>query len=195
MIKASLESTVDTPDTNLGPSLIEEILVKCISDIDDRIKADFVNFFPGGLEQISELSDDEIKAIIKDPETEYSYEQILRARTGTTALIALIEPSRSLHIASLGDCEARKHKKNISRVRPVGLTSQLVLGTRNLLGAWEVRTLSNQHNAHNEMEADRVRKEHPNEEECIHESRTLGLIAVTRGAQLYTFLNHRQNDV
>lgn len=76
MIKASLESVVDTPDTNLGPSMIEEILVKCISDIDDRIKADLVNFFPGGLEQISELSDDEIKSIITDPDTGYSYVQI-----------------------------------------------------------------------------------------------------------------------
>jgi hypothetical protein len=43
--------------------------------------------------------------------------------------------------------------------------SQLVLGTRNLLGEWEVKTFSNQHNAFNEVEADRVRKEHPNEEE------------------------------
>ena len=117
MIKASLESAADTPDTILEPSMIEDILVKSISDIDDRIKADFVNFFPSGLKQISKLSDDEIKSIIKDPETEYSSVQILRARTGTTALIALVDPSKSLHVASLGDCEARKHKKHIFRVR------------------------------------------------------------------------------
>ena len=118
MIKASLESAADTPDTILQPSMIEEILVKSISDIDDRIKADLVNFFPGGLKQISKLSDDEIKFIIKDPETECSCVQILRARTGTTALIALVDPSRSLHwhVSSLGDCEVRKHKKLIFRV-------------------------------------------------------------------------------
>ena len=109
MIKVSLESAADTPHTNLGPNMIEDILVKCISDIDDRIKADLVNFFPGGLKQISELSDDEIMSVIKDPKTEYSCVEILRARTGTTALIALVDPSRSLHVASLGDCEARKH--------------------------------------------------------------------------------------
>ena len=190
MIKASLESVINTlsTGTNLGPSMIKEILVKCISDIDDRIKADLVNFFPGGPEQISELSDDEIKSIIKDPETEYSYVQILRARTGTTALITLIDPPRSLHVASLGDCEACKHKNHIFRVPRVRLTSQLVLGMRNLLGVWEVETLSNQHNAHNEAEADRVRKEHPNEEKCIHESRTLGLITLTRGEVKILFL-------
>ena len=125
MIKASLESATDTPDTNLE---IEEILVKCISDIDDRIKADLVKFFPGGLRQISEPSDDEIKSIIKDPETEYPCVQILRARTGTTALIALVDLSRSLHVASLGDCEARKHRFT-HFPSPAGLTSQLVLGT------------------------------------------------------------------
>ena len=119
MIKAFLESAVDTPDTILQPSMIEEILVKCISDIDDRIKADLVKFFPGGLKQISELRDHEIKSIIKDPETEYSYVQILRARTGTTALIALVDPPKSLHVASLGDCEAGKHKKHVFRVRQV----------------------------------------------------------------------------
>ena len=77
-----------------------------------------------------------------------------------------------------------KRVSTFFRVRQVGLTSQLVLGTRNLLGVWEVKTLSNQHNAQNEVEADRVQKEHPDEEECIHESRTLGLITVTRDERL-----------
>lgn len=41
------------------------------------IKADLANFFPGGLEQTFELSDDELKSTIKDPEKEYLYVQIL----------------------------------------------------------------------------------------------------------------------
>ena len=48
--------------------------------------------------------------------------QILRARTGTTALIALVGPSRSLHVATLGECETRKHKKPF--LSPAGLPSQ-----------------------------------------------------------------------
>jgi len=107
MIKASLESAVGSTDTVLK-STIEKILVRCISGIDDRIKTDFVNFFPGGPRQISKLTDDEIKSIINDPETGNSYVQIMRARTGTTALVALIDPQKSLHVASLGDCEASK---------------------------------------------------------------------------------------
>jgi pyruvate dehydrogenase phosphatase len=107
-IRASLESVVCSTDTILQ-STIEEILVECITGIDDRIKADLFNFFPGGPMQISKLTDDEIKNIITDPETGNSYVQILRARTGTTALVALIDPLKSLHVASLGDCEASKH--------------------------------------------------------------------------------------
>ena len=53
-------------------STIKWILLKSISETDDRIKADLVNFFPGGLKQISKLTDDEINSIIKDPEMEYS---------------------------------------------------------------------------------------------------------------------------
>jgi pyruvate dehydrogenase phosphatase len=108
MIKASLESAVDSTDA-VSKSTIKEILVQCISGIDDRIKADLVNLFPGGPRQISRLTNDEIQNIITDPETENSYVKILRARTGTTALVALVDPLKSLHVASLGDCEASKH--------------------------------------------------------------------------------------
>lgn len=108
MIKASIESAFGATKA-ITDSTIEEILVQCISGIDDRIKADFVNFFPGGISQISKLTDDEIKNTIADPETGNSYVQIMRARTGTTALVALIDPLKSLHVASLGDCEASKH--------------------------------------------------------------------------------------
>ena len=34
--------------------------------------------------------------------------EILRARTGTTALVALIDPLKSLYVTSLGDCDACK---------------------------------------------------------------------------------------
>lgn len=108
MIKASLQSAVGSTDA-VSKSTIEEILVQCISGIDDRIKADLVNFFPGGPTQISELTDDEIQSIITNPETGNSRVEILRARTGTTAVVALVDPLKSLHVASLGDCEASKH--------------------------------------------------------------------------------------
>ncbi|KAF8907859.1 phosphatase 2C-like domain-containing protein [Gymnopilus junonius] len=160
IIKASLTSEIEASDIILT-SAIERILVQCISEVDDRIKDDFCKFFPGGPDQISKLSSDEIKTVIRDPETGYSFVQIMRARTGTTAIVAVIDPSKSLHIASLGDCDA-------------------VLGAKNDVGNWEVKTLSKRHNASNEAEANRIRSEHPDEVECIVQSRTLGLITLTR---------------
>jgi len=63
------------------------------------------------------------------------------------------------------------------------LTSRLVLGAQNSIGGWETKVLSRRHNARNKVEADRVRQEHPDEEECILQHRTLGLITLTRGEQ------------
>jgi pyruvate dehydrogenase phosphatase len=108
MIKDSIESAVGSTDA-VSKSTIEEILVQCISGIDDRIKADLVNLFPGGPREISKLTDDEIQNIITDPKTGNSCVKILRARTGTTALVTLVDPLKTLHVASLGDCEASKH--------------------------------------------------------------------------------------
>ncbi|PBK66267.1 protein serine/threonine phosphatase 2C [Armillaria solidipes] len=158
MVKAQLR-TLPSP----SESAIEKTLVDCISEVDERIKADFLDFFPGGLAQISALNDDEIKEIIRDPssETGNSHVQLMRARTGTTVLVALISPSRSLYVASLGDSDA-------------------VLGTQNPIEGQSVKILSAYHNCRNDAEADRVRAEHLGETECIHDCRTLGLITLTR---------------
>jgi hypothetical protein len=90
----------DISDTSL-----EEILQTCIRDLDLRIQRDFVSLFPG---DISVLSDDDIRNAIRDPESPEgnSRVEVLRARTGTTALVALIDPGESIHVASLGDCDA-----------------------------------------------------------------------------------------
>ncbi|KAF8912072.1 hypothetical protein CPB84DRAFT_1742705 [Gymnopilus junonius] len=55
------------------------------------------------------------------------------------------------------------------------------------LGAqWEIRILSKRHNAGNEVEANRIRVEHPNEAECVHEGRVLGLITLTHLPPIYS---------
>jgi hypothetical protein len=68
------------------------------------------------------------------------------------------------------------------------LTSRLVLAAQNSVGVWETKVLSRRHNARNKVEADRVREEHPGEEEVIHQGRTLGLITLTRGERYKIFL-------
>lgn len=107
MIKADLISALKS-EQRLSDSAVAEILVQCISRIDDIIREEFMALFQGGNKPVDELSDDEIKSIIDDPRTKTSYIQVMRARTGTTAVVALIDPQNSLHVASLGDCEACK---------------------------------------------------------------------------------------
>jgi pyruvate dehydrogenase phosphatase len=110
MIKVSLTSAVSGANT-VPNSTIEGILVQCISSLDDRITAELVSFFPRGPNQIFGLTDEEIKSTIRDPNTGNSCVQIMRARTGTTVLIALIDPRKSIHVASLGDSDAGKHAR------------------------------------------------------------------------------------
>ena len=80
MVKASLKSAV---------ALTNAIFR---SSIDDHIKADFVDFFPGGPMQISKLVNDEIMNTIVNPETGNVYVQIMCARTGIIMLVTLIDP-------------------------------------------------------------------------------------------------------
>ena len=45
---------------------------------------------------------------------------------------------------------------------------------------WKVEVLTTSHNGDNDAELERVRKEHPNEPECIVDRRVLGALAPTR---------------
>lgn len=61
-------------------------------------------------------------------------------------------------------------------------TSRLiVLGTKDSTKMWKTSLLSFNHNGVDPSEAQRIKSEHPGEEECILQDRVLGSIAVTRG--------------
>ncbi|KAJ7700363.1 phosphatase 2C-like domain-containing protein [Mycena rosella] len=156
-IKSAL-STLTSED--ISDARIEDVLVNCMRHVDMRIQTDFLALFPG---VIDDLSQDDIHRAIRDPDSVQGHSRIevLRARTGTTAVVALVDPTRSIHVASLGDCDA-------------------VLGTTSKKG--HPKILSKRHNCTNDSEVERIRAEHPGEIECVNTetSRTLGLIAVTR---------------
>ncbi|KAJ7130405.1 phosphatase 2C-like domain-containing protein [Mycena epipterygia] len=157
-IKSALSSL---RDSDISDARLEALLKQCIHDVDMRIQTDFVGLFSG---KIADLSQETIRATIRDPDSAQgdSRLEVLRARTGTTAVIALIDPKKSIHVASLGDCDA-------------------VLATKKEAG-WQTEILSVRHNCANEAEVERIRVEHPDESGCVNTEtlRTLGLIAVTR---------------
>ncbi|KAF5348008.1 hypothetical protein D9758_010016 [Tetrapyrgos nigripes] len=111
---------------------------------------------------LATLTDDEIRQAIWDPDTNKSSVKVLRGRTGTTALLALVDPFEVIHIASLGDCQALICERPAEDLE------------------WDVKLLTKQHNCMNQHEVDRVREEHPDEKECVKDYRTLGLITLTR---------------
>ncbi|KAJ7223589.1 phosphatase 2C-like domain-containing protein [Mycena pura] len=166
-VLATLPATIKTAisrlpmEEDISDSTLGEILRTCVRDVDMRIQEDFVSLFPA---DIGTLSDDDIREAIRDPESAEgnSRVEVLRARTGTTALVALIKPDQSIHVANLGDCDA-----------VVGVEGQ---------SGW-TSILSVHHNCTNEHEVARIRAEHPGEPECVNTTteRTLGLIGVTRG--------------
>ena len=69
-----------------------------------------LDLFPGGEAQLAALSDDAVRAVVRDPDPRNAAGrarvEIFRARTGTTVLVVLVDPSGAMHAASLGDCEA-----------------------------------------------------------------------------------------
>lgn len=88
MIKRSLESAVDTPDTNFGPSMVGGNFVKWSNE---SRPCQFLSWRSGA-----------------NLRTERRWNQVyhqrswdgifIRAKTGITALITLVDPSRSLHV-------------------------------------------------------------------------------------------------
>jgi len=108
------------------------------------------------------LSDAEIRAIINDIDSGgKNLAKVLLCMRGSTCLISLVDPLRSnLWVASLGDCQA-------------------VLGSKTSAG-WKSSVLSSDHNGKDIGECERIKSEHPGEEECMLKDRVLGAIAVTR---------------
>lgn len=143
-----------------APSTVCTLLQSSIQAVDDTLTDRVKHLFPDEA-TLAVLTDEQIKSTINGP-TNPNNLAILRCMRGTTALVSLVDPKKeNLWVASLGDCQA-------------------VLGAKNSNGTWDTTILSVNHSGKNPAEVARIRKEHPNESECIKFDRVLGAIAVTR---------------
>ncbi|KAF8161005.1 phosphatase 2C-like domain-containing protein [Crassisporium funariophilum] len=148
------------------PSTISDLLTKTISSFDHNIGQGLLSLFPDP-EALAKLSNEEIQAVVNDGGPNSA--AVLRCMRGSTVLVSLTDPSRTnIWVASLGDCAA-------------------VLGTKDASGQWSAQVLSSSHNGENEVEANKVRREHPGEPECMLDDRVLGAIAVTRAVGDFSF--------
>ncbi|KAI5120304.1 hypothetical protein M0805_005808 [Coniferiporia weirii] len=144
--------------------VISSTLSNCITRFDQSLTDSLLSIFPGGEESIKKMSDDEIKSIINDQANGGNNANIVaRCMRGTTALVALVDPLReNLWVASLGDCVATLGAMDTPQAPAHG------------------KIVSSTHNGQIPSEAERVRREHPDESEAILRHRVLGSIAVTR---------------
>lgn len=92
----------------IDPISISNLLSQVIISYDDSLRKDLYDLFPGGVEELNRLSDDEIKAVIHDSATDGSnHAKVARCMQGSTVLVSLIDPKQdNIWVASLGDCQA-----------------------------------------------------------------------------------------
>jgi pyruvate dehydrogenase phosphatase len=131
-----LHKLISTPDAPLPtPDTIREMLSSRITAFDNAIAGDVLELFPGGIESLPGLTDEEIQAVVNDfavpggggsngagAGAGVNYKKARLCLYGTTALVALVDPAHeNLWVANLGDCEAgtclaRKQRKLKNRV-------------------------------------------------------------------------------
>ncbi|MBN3300815.1 PDP1 phosphatase, partial [Amia calva] len=99
-----------------------------------------------------------LEAQVGDTNSFLNYWVLRVAFSGATACVAHVD-GNDLHVANTGDGRA-------------------VLGVQEEDGSWSALTLSNDHNAQNESEIQRIRSEHPKNEEktVVKQDRLLGLL-------------------
>ena len=128
-----LHKLIPTPGAPLPtPDAIRDMLSSRIMAFDNAIAGDVLELFPGGIESLPGLTDEEIQVVVNDfaipggsngagagPGANYKKARL--CLYGTTALVALVDPAHeNLWVANLGDCEAgtclARKQKNQNRV-------------------------------------------------------------------------------
>lgn len=80
---------------NLSVRTVSQILHDGIVSFDQAIVNDVLALFPGGIHTLMSLSDEQIRGIINDPYGDFeNYRKVQLCLHGTTALVALVDPSR-----------------------------------------------------------------------------------------------------
>ncbi|KZO90036.1 protein serine/threonine phosphatase 2C [Calocera viscosa TUFC12733] len=86
---------------------------------------------------------------------------LLSALRGACIVVVIVEPAKG-------------------KVWTVNVGDSLAVQATESSGEWDICTLTEDHNGYNQKEIDRIRKEHPGEEDCIMNGRVLGRTLPTR---------------
>ncbi|KAF7301095.1 Serine/threonine protein phosphatase 2C [Mycena indigotica] len=158
-IKRALESVIESSDP-LEDQDIAKALSESLISLDNKIKDDFLALLP------ADLTDFDAATALKDADGKPLIE-VQRAMTGTTVAVALIDPRKRIHVASVGDCD-------------------VFLCSSNSEEEWTCSVLNTHHQCSNPDECARIIAEHPNDPECVdmnHRSgvpRLLSMLVLSR---------------
>lgn len=101
-MKQSLHAAISN-SRDVPPEDITRLLSDSIVQLDSSLTSSLLDLFPGGVEGLMNLRDDEIRSIIDSPAGNLA----LKGLQGTTVLCTLTDPSRkNLWVANLGDSQA-----------------------------------------------------------------------------------------
>ncbi|TFK94610.1 protein serine/threonine phosphatase 2C [Polyporus arcularius HHB13444] len=163
-LKSRLDSALRSrPSPSALPKLVSDILKHSLEHIDGAMISEFLALFPREPNALTRLDPARARRLVNEKKGESSgYSKTARAFGGTTALVTLVDPTRShLWVANVGDCVA-------------------VLGEKDRSGKWRSRVVNSIHNGSNPGELARIRSEHPEEADCVWNDRVLGFLAPTR---------------
>jgi hypothetical protein len=107
-LQSALIGLLAGSEWRIDPASISNLLSKVIISYDDSLTKDLYDLFPGGVKELSKLSDNEVKKVIRDSATGGSNNaKVARCMQGSTVLVSLLDPNHdNLWVASLGDCQA-----------------------------------------------------------------------------------------
>ncbi|TRM59809.1 phosphatase 2C-like domain-containing protein [Schizophyllum amplum] len=161
IVREFLEKAHATNPARLNdPAFICDLFSRSIVAFDDAIAADVLDIF-GGIEGLDNYDDASIRRIINDQhEGGERYKKTLLCMYGSTALVSSSIRPQELWVANLGDCTASMICKSDD--------------------GYTVERLTAEHNGYNDAELERIRREHPNEPDCVIDRRILGALAPTR---------------
>ncbi len=108
-LKSRLESALRSrPSPSALPKLVSDILKHSLEHIDGAMISEFLALFPREPNALTRLDPARARRLVNEKKGESSgYSKTARAFGGTTALVTLVNPTRShLWVANVGDCVA-----------------------------------------------------------------------------------------
>ncbi|KAF7301120.1 Serine/threonine protein phosphatase 2C [Mycena indigotica] len=162
VLKAALVSGIDSSTLTLDDAAVARIMSEALLSLQDQLTNEFLSLIPTKPDDLAAF---DAKATFQD-RTGKPGVILRRVMSGTTASVALIDPTNRVHIAGVGDSDAF-----------------LCFTSSADETDWDCCSMGFAHRCSDPMEAARILGEHPGEPDCISQTgvpRLLGWHVLSR---------------